>query len=141
MSMAQKHSLAGGPQSTRRMALTNAIGDDLFMPHSADQSKLESRVIRAAETALSHQHYVSAIDVLCGMGLLHAEQVDLWRKGRVDFLERVIQGNLSKISSSMAIFRRWAREKVSSRAKLPTCVERGVEHCRYDSARVETPRS
>ncbi len=81
------------------------------MSHSGNQRELESRVIRAAETALSSQQYVSAIDVLCGMGLLRAAQVDLWRKGRVDFLERVIQGNLSKISSSMAIFRRWALEK------------------------------
>jgi hypothetical protein len=76
-----------------------------------NQSKLESRVHRAAEAALSRQQYVSAIDVLCGMGLLASAQVDSWRKGRVDFLERVIQGNLKKISSSMAIFRRWAREK------------------------------
>ncbi|MHB2008257.1 MAG: DUF2293 domain-containing protein [Acidobacteriaceae bacterium] len=37
--------------------------------------------------------------------------MDSWRKGRIDFLERVIQGNLSKISSSMATFRRWAQEK------------------------------
>jgi hypothetical protein len=45
------------------------------------------------------------------MGLLTSAHVDDWRKGRVDFLERVIQGNLKKISSSMAIFRRWATEK------------------------------
>ena len=45
------------------------------------------------------------------MGLLASARVDYWRKGRVDFLERVIQGNLKKISSSMATFRRWAREK------------------------------
>ncbi len=76
-----------------------------------NQSKLESRVHRAAEAALSRQKYVSAIDVLCGMGLLTAAHVDDWRKGRVDFLERVIQANLSKISSTMAIFRRWAAEK------------------------------
>ena len=76
-----------------------------------NQSKLESRVHRAAEAALSRQQYVSAIDVLGGMGLLMSAQVDSWRKGRVDFLERVIQGNLKKISSSMAIFRNWAREK------------------------------
>lgn len=76
-----------------------------------NQSKLESRVHRAAEAALSRQQYVSAIDVLGGMGLLTSAQVDSWRKGRVDFLERVIQGNLKKISSSMAIFRNWAREK------------------------------
>src|ERR1700739_591563 len=76
-----------------------------------NQKKLESRVHCAAETALDRQHYVSAIDVLCGMGLLASTQVDAWRKGRVDFLERVIQGNLKKISASMAIFLRWAREK------------------------------
>ena len=74
-------------------------------------TKLEERVYRAAETALARQHYVSAIDVLCGMGLLLPMHVDSWRKGRVDFLEHMIQGNPSKISSSLAIFRRWAQEK------------------------------
>jgi len=78
---------------------------------SENERDLESRVIRAAEAALSHKQFVSAIDVLCGMGLLHESQVDLWRRGRIDFLERVIQGNLNKISSSMAIFRHWAWEK------------------------------
>jgi hypothetical protein len=76
-----------------------------------NQQALESRVHRAAEAALYRQQYVSAIDVFCGMGLLAPAHIDSWRKGRVDFLERVIQGNLSKISSSMEIFRRWAHEK------------------------------
>ena len=76
-----------------------------------NQSKLESQVHRPAEAALSRRQYVSAIDVLCAMGVLASAQVDSWRKGRVDFLERVIQENLKKISSSMAIFRRWAIEK------------------------------
>ena len=76
-----------------------------------NQKNLETRVHRAAEAALFRQHYVSAIDVLCGMGLLTDAHVGAWRKGRVDFLERVIQGNLKKISTSMDIFRRWAREK------------------------------
>ena len=81
------------------------------MSQSGRKLTLEERVARAAETALSRQHYVSAIDVLCGMGLLLPMHVDSWRKGRVDYLERVIQGNLHKISSAMEIFRRWAREK------------------------------
>ena len=76
-----------------------------------NQKNLETRVHRAAEAALFRQQYVSAIDVLRGMGLLTSLHVDAWRKGQVDFLERVIQGNLKKISTSMAIFRRWAREK------------------------------
>lgn len=81
------------------------------MSQSSSNHTLEERVARAAETALSRQQYVSAIDILCGMGLLHLSHVDSWRKGQIDFLERVIQGNLSKISSSMAMFRRWALEK------------------------------
>src|SRR5271167_3266485 len=44
---------------------------------------LEERVVQAAEAALSRQQYVSAIDVLCGMGLLLPMHVDSWRKGRV----------------------------------------------------------
>ena len=81
------------------------------MPHFHQQLGLEERVVRAAEAALARQQYVRAIDVFCGMGLLLPSQVNDWRKGQIDFLERVIQGNLSKISSSMAIFRRWANEK------------------------------
>jgi hypothetical protein len=81
------------------------------MSNSNRQASVEERVIRAAEATLSRQQYVSAIDVLCGMGLLLPVHVDSWRKGRVDYLERVIQGNLNKISSSMEICRRWAREK------------------------------
>ena len=80
------------------------------MSQSGRKLTLEERVARAAETALSRQQYVSAIDVLCGMGLLSSTGIESWRKGRIDFLERVIQGNLSKISSSMAVFRHWAKE-------------------------------
>ncbi len=67
--------------------------------------------MRAAEAALAHHHYVSAIDVLTGMGLLTPSNLQSWRTGRVDFLERVIQGNLSKISESMSLFRKWAAAK------------------------------
>jgi len=74
-------------------------------------SKLEGRVVNAAEAALARQQYVSAIDVLCGMGLLTPGHVNSWRKGRVDYLERVIQTNLSKITSAMRLFRNWAQEK------------------------------
>jgi hypothetical protein len=81
------------------------------LSQSGRKLTLEERVARAAETALSGQQFVSPIDVLCGMGLLLPTHVDSWRKGRVDYLERLIQGNLHKISSSMEIFRRWAREK------------------------------
>ena len=72
---------------------------------------LEDRVIQAAETALARQEYVSAIDVLCGMGLLAFTHVESWRKGRIEFLEPMIQGSPQKISASLEIFHGWVREK------------------------------
>ena len=79
--------------------------------HPENKHALEVRVTSAAEAALAHHHYVSAIDVLTGMGLLTPAHLQDWRKGRVDFLERVIHTNLKKISLSMKVFHRWARAK------------------------------
>jgi hypothetical protein len=73
--------------------------------------ELNKRVVSAAEAALAHKRYVSAIDVLTRTGLLAATHVESWRKGRIEFLERAIQANLKKISQSMAVFRQWALEK------------------------------
>jgi hypothetical protein len=73
--------------------------------------QLKKRVVRAAESALAHHQYVSAIDVLTGSGLLAPPHVESWRKGRIDFLEQAIQANPGKISESMAMFRQWALEK------------------------------
>src|SRR5579863_1810039 len=81
------------------------------MPPLTQQSSLSQRVIRAAEAALAAHSCVSAIDVLCGMGLLASVHVESWRQGRVGFLEQRIQGSPRKILSSLAAFRRWAEEK------------------------------
>lgn len=72
---------------------------------------LEHRVIRVAETALAEKRYVTALDVLLGLGWLVPADLDGWRQGRVYYLERVTRGNLGKISTAMKLFRRWARER------------------------------
>jgi len=69
--------------------------------HPDRQNQLRERIVRAAEAALAHHQYVSAIDILTGAGLLAPTHVESWRKGRIDFLERVIQANLKKISQSI----------------------------------------
>jgi len=56
--------------------------------------KLRNRVVIAAEAALSHDQYISALDALTGTGMLTRAHLESWRKGRIGFLERVIQGNL-----------------------------------------------
>ena len=68
-------------------------------------------MVEAAEAALAHHQYVSAIDMLTGSGLLYSGHVEQWRKGRIDFIEPMIQGNLKKISLSMKLFHEWAQSK------------------------------
>jgi hypothetical protein len=76
-----------------------------------NQKKLESRIVATAEATLAEQHYVAPVDVLVGIGWLPPSLVDQWRQGRVDYLERVVQANLSKMSTAMKVFRRWARDR------------------------------
>lgn len=73
--------------------------------------KLEQRVDRAAEAALQERQFVTAIDVLVGIGWLPAQRVDEWRQGRVTCLERVATANLAKLSDAMHLFRSWATRR------------------------------
>lgn len=52
-----------------------------------------------------------AIDGLIGMGLLQPVHVQDWKKGKILYLEKVIQDNLHKISHAMNCFRKWAEQK------------------------------
>ena len=78
---------------------------------SDNQRKLEQRVVRAAEAALAERRFVTAVDVFVGIGWLAPSAVDRWRQGRVEHLEREVQANLRKVSTAMALFRRWAEER------------------------------
>ncbi len=80
---------------------------------------------RAAQAALARQRFVSAIDVLLGLGWLAPSHVDQWRQGRVDSLEQVVQANLSKITAVMAALRRWARDRGSTRRRPITSLALG----------------
>jgi hypothetical protein len=49
------------------------------------------------------------------MGWLDRKALARWRLGQVDYLERVVGANLSRISKAMKLFRSWA----SARALVP----------------------
>jgi hypothetical protein len=76
-----------------------------------NRAKLADRVGRAAQAALAGKGYVSPIDVLLGIGWLDAGAVQRWRRGQIDYLERVVQANLKRISVAMKLFRAWAAGK------------------------------
>lgn len=74
----------------------------------SNQAQIEQRVIQAAQSILEAQDYVSPIDLLVRLGWLQPIHVQDWKKGRIPYLEQVIQVNLKKISLAMACFRSWA---------------------------------
>jgi hypothetical protein len=75
-----------------------------------NRNALGQRVVKAADSALAAQGYASPIDVLVGIGWLDASKLEQWRRGQVDYLERVVQTNLSRISEAMKLFRSWAAD-------------------------------
>jgi hypothetical protein len=48
---------------------------------------------------------VAPVDVLIGMGLLTREQLENWRRGRVPYLERVVNCNLTRLGRLLRILR------------------------------------
>ncbi len=76
--------------------------------HPHNRKKLEERVTKAAEAALAAQRYVSPVDVLVGIGWVDPNSLRRWQQGQVEYLERVVQANLSRISVAMKLLRSWA---------------------------------
>jgi hypothetical protein len=72
---------------------------------------LAERIVRAAETALAIEDSICALDMLQGLGWLHAGAIDQWRQGRIDCIEDAIQTNPLRLSEALQIFRSWATEK------------------------------
>src|SRR5260221_12009560 len=72
-----------------------------------NRNALAQRVVKAAEAALAAQGYASSIDVLVGIGRLDAGKVEQWRRGQIDYLERVGESSLPRISEAMKLFRSW----------------------------------
>lgn len=74
-------------------------------------TRLEQRVIAAAEAALEARGFVTAIDVLPGLGRLPPSSERAWRRGRIPYLERAVTANLKNLSRAMRHFRRWAQSR------------------------------
>jgi hypothetical protein len=66
---------------------------------------LADRVAKAAKSALAAGHFVSAMDILVGIGWL---DLGAGAAGQIDCLEEVVRANLPRISEAMRLFRSWA---------------------------------
>ncbi len=68
------------------------------------------RVERAVAAILATGKVVTPIDVLIRMKLLRAAEVEDWRFGRIPYLERVVQCNLTKLGKILRILRMHAHD-------------------------------
>lgn len=66
---------------------------------------LYPRIVRAVDNTLNDGTFVTPVDVLIGMGLLTREGLVDWRLGRVPYLERIIDCNLTRLSKLLRILR------------------------------------
>jgi hypothetical protein len=65
--------------------------------------KYYPRVVTVIAKILSKSDVVAPVEVLIELGNLTKKNHDSWRKGQVPYLERVIEGNLSKINRIIRI--------------------------------------
>jgi hypothetical protein len=82
------------PARTGRTTSVTSYREDALYP----------RIARAVEPLLTRD-VVAPVDVLIGMGLLAPAKLEDWRFGRVPYLEKVIDGNLAKLSRVLRILR------------------------------------
>jgi hypothetical protein len=66
---------------------------------------LYPRVVKAVAEVRKKGKGVAPVEVLIAMSLLTPAQLEDWRRGRIPFLERVILGNLSRLSRILRILR------------------------------------
>lgn len=67
--------------------------------------KYYPRIVKAVESALQANGFVTPIEVFVAMGLLEKERVEDWRRGRIPYLEKVITCNLAKAGRILRILR------------------------------------
>ena len=78
----------------------SAVSVDTFR-----ENPLYPRIERSVAAILQRGKVVAPVDVLIGMGLLVPERLEDWRRGRVPYLEKVINCNFSRLSKLLRILR------------------------------------
>jgi hypothetical protein len=73
--------------------------------HTYRDERFYPRVAQAVEELLAKGNLVAPVDVLVHMKLLQPKHLEDWRRGRVPYLEEVIDCNLNRLSKLLRILR------------------------------------
>ena len=63
------------------------------------------KIVRATASILARGNVVAPVDVLVRMRVIDPRRLEDWRRGRVPYLERVIQGNLTRLLRLLRVLR------------------------------------
>ena len=74
------------------------------------QDRYYARIVKATEDLLREKGFVAPIELFIRMDLLSPALVENWRRGRIPYLERAIQCNLSKGNRILRILRMHAHD-------------------------------
>ena len=74
------------------------------------EGPLYPRITQATHNILGREKVVMPVEVLSGMDLLTRKHPEDWRRGRTPYLERVIHGNLVRLSRVLRILRLHAHD-------------------------------
>lgn len=74
------------------------------------QDRYYARIVKATGDLVREKGFVAPIELFIRMELLSPESVEDWRRGRIPYLERAIQCNLSRASRILRILRMHAHD-------------------------------
>jgi hypothetical protein len=74
------------------------------------QDRYYARIVKATEDLLREKGFVAPIELFIRMDLLSPASVENWRRGRIPYLERAIECNLSKANRILRILRMHAHD-------------------------------
>lgn len=63
-----------------------------------NRQELQEKVDDTVHQLIREKGYVSPLDLLLKMENISSKQVEEWRFGKIQYLERVVQGNISQLS-------------------------------------------
>jgi hypothetical protein len=86
------------------------LGFEFALMSKQPNSKLTARVERAAGKVLARDSMITYPELFIEMGILDRRDLEQWYKGRVPYLERVIQSNLTKLARIQTAIRMYGRE-------------------------------
>jgi hypothetical protein len=75
-----------------------------------NREEIARRIPILATALLTEKGYIAPLDLLLRLGWLTIEAHESWRFGRVPYLERVVSGNLGRLSFAMGELRKVAHQ-------------------------------